>query len=78
MREEQMPWPAVSFDKIARNAALKKYAGSGIPCLVVVDETGKVIFDTYAGETYRGPKAVLTDLERLFAGKSPTEIAQAR
>jgi nucleoredoxin len=78
MREEQMPWPAVSFDKIARNAALKKYAGSGIPCLVVVDETGKVIFDTYAGETYRGPKAVLTDLEQLFAGKSPTQIAQAR
>jgi nucleoredoxin len=73
-----MPWPALSFDKIAGNEALKKYAGSGIPCLVVVDDTGKVIFDTYAGQNYRGPEAVLSDLDQLFAGKTPSQVAQVR
>lgn len=77
MRDEQMPWPALSFDKVAGNAALRKYAGSGIPCLVVVDDSGKVVFDSYAGENYRGPEAVLADLDQLFAGKTSTQIAQA-
>jgi nucleoredoxin len=78
MRDMQMPWPAVSFDKVAGNEALRKYAGSGIPCLVVVDETGKVIFDTFAGKSYRGPDAVVGELEQLFTGKSPGQLAQAR
>jgi nucleoredoxin len=79
MRDEQMPWPALSYDKIAGNQGLLKYAGAGIPCLVVVDDTGKVIFDTYAGKNYRGPEAVLADLDQLFAGgKGPTQIAQTR
>ncbi len=38
----QMPWPGVSFDKLAGKEALTKYAGGGIPCLVVVDASGKV------------------------------------
>jgi nucleoredoxin len=78
MRDMQMPWPAVSYDKVAGNQALKKYAGSGIPCLVVVDETGKVIFDTYAGRNSRGVEAVLNDLDQFFAAKSSGQIAQAR
>lgn len=78
MRDLQMPWPAVGFDKVSGNEALKKYAGSSIPCLVVVDETGKVIFDSYAGKNYRGPEAVLNDLDQFFAGKSSSQIAQAR
>jgi nucleoredoxin len=77
MRDMRMPWPAVSFDKAAGIEALRKYAGSGIPCLVVVDETGKVIFDTFAGGNYRGPEAVVSELEQLFAGKSPGQLAQA-
>jgi nucleoredoxin len=78
MRDQQMPWPALNFDKIAGNEALKKYAGSGIPCLVVVDENGKVIFDTYSGKNYRGPEAVLGDLDQLFAAKTPGPVAQVR
>jgi nucleoredoxin len=77
MRDQQMPWPALSFDKVSGSAALKKYAGSGIPCLVVVDENGKVIFDTYSGRDLRGPEAVLGDLDQLFASKSPSQVAQA-
>jgi thiol-disulfide isomerase/thioredoxin len=78
MRNDQMPWPALSYDKIAANAALLKYFGGSIPCLVVVDENGKVIFDTYAGKSYRGAEAVLADLDQFFAGKTPSQIAQAR
>jgi nucleoredoxin len=79
MREDKMPWPALSYDKVAGNAALNKYFGGAIPCLVVVDETGKVIFDTYAGKNYRGPEAVLSDLDQFFAGKtsSQSQLAQA-
>lgn len=76
MRDDQMPWPAVSFDKVPGNAGLMKYFGESIPCLVVVDENGKVVFDTYAGKNYRGPEAVLNDLDQLFAGKGPTQVAQ--
>jgi len=78
MRDDQMPWFAISYDKVRGNAALMKYFGEAIPCLVVVDETGKVIFDTYAGKNYRGPEAVLGDLEQLFSGKGPAQLAQAR
>ena len=78
MRDFQMPWPALSFDKVMGNEALRKYAGSGIPCLVVVDETGRVMFDTFAGTNFRGPDAVLADLDKFFAEKGPTQIAQTR
>jgi nucleoredoxin len=77
MRDDQMPWPALSFEKVAGNTAIRKYAGSSIPCLVVVDENGKVISDTYAGKTYRGPEAVVADLDQLFAGKTSAQLAQA-
>jgi nucleoredoxin len=78
MHDEQMPWPALSYDRIAGNESLRKYAGSGIPCLVIVDDTGKVIFDSFAGKNYRGPEAVLADLDQFFAGKNPAQVAQAR
>jgi nucleoredoxin len=78
MREAQMPWPALAFDKVAAAAALHRYAGSGIPCLVVVDETGKVVADSYAGKEYRGPEAVLADLDRLLAAKGLGQVAQVR
>ena len=77
MRDQQMPWPALSFDKVSGNEGLRKYAGSGIPCLVLVDENGKVISDTYSGKNFRGPEAVLADLDRLFASKSSSQVAQA-
>lgn len=70
MREAQMPWPAVSFDKIRTKEGLIRYAGSGIPCLVLVDATGKVLSDSYAGKDYLGPSKVLGDMEQMFAPKA--------
>jgi nucleoredoxin len=75
MRETNMPWPAIDFQKLAGKDAIKKYAGSGIPCLVLVDGTGKVVSDSYAGKQYRGPQKVLSDLDAIFAGKHGPQVA---
>ncbi|HSH39243.1 MAG TPA: thioredoxin-like domain-containing protein, partial [Chthoniobacterales bacterium] len=78
MRDSNMPWPAVKYEKIAEKEELKKYAGSGIPCLVLVDASGRVLSDSYAGKTYLGPSKVLRDLDHLFAGGTPTAAPVAQ
>lgn len=75
MRETQMPWPAIDYQKVAGNSAIRKYAGEAIPCLVLVDGSGKVIADSYAGETYRGPQKVLAELDVLFPQSAGTPVA---
>jgi nucleoredoxin len=77
MGETNMPWPAIDYDKLQQKEALKKNAGAGIPSLVLVDETGKVLSATYAGSKYLGPAKVLADLDAIFAGNSPAKVAQA-
>jgi len=69
MRETNMPWPAVDFQKLAGKATIRKYAGDGIPCLVLLDASGNVISDSFAGKEYLGPAKVLTDLDAIFAGR---------
>ena len=76
MREANMPWPAIDFPKLGGKEAIRKYAGDGIPCLVLVDATGKVISSTYAGAQYLGPAKVLGDLDAIFAGKVLDKVAQ--
>jgi nucleoredoxin len=78
MRDMQMPWPAVKYEKIGENTALRGYAGGGIPCLVLVDAAGTVISDSYAGKTYLGPGKVLADLDTIFAGGVIGQVAQQR
>ena len=78
MREANMPWPAIDFAKVPGKEAIRKYAGEGIPCLVLVDASGKVIFDSFAGKEYLGPAKVLADLDLIFAGASSTQVAAGR
>lgn len=68
MREANMPWPAIDYQKLAGKAALKEYGGAAIPCLVLVDATGKVLSDSYAGKDYRGPAKVMADIDSIFSG----------
>jgi nucleoredoxin len=75
MREANMPWPAIDYAKIAAKPEITRYAGSGIPCLVLVDATGKVVSDSYAGTKYLGPQKVLTDIDAIFAGAPGDHIA---
>ena len=75
MREMNMPWPALDYQKLAEKEVLKKNAGSGIPSLVLVDQSGKVLSSAYAGTEYRGPAKVLADLDAIFAGGAPAQVA---
>jgi nucleoredoxin len=78
IRETNMPWPAIDYAKISAKPEITKYAGSAIPCLVLVDAAGKVISDSYAGKEYRGPQKVLADIDAIFAGTAGNHIAQSR
>lgn len=75
MREASMPWPAIDFQKIAGKANITRYEGRGIPDLVLVDGSGKVLADSYNGEEYVGPSKVLEALDRMLAMGPGSEIA---
>jgi nucleoredoxin len=77
MAGDNMPWPAVDFKKKDRAKALTKYAGPGIPCLVFLDDQGKVLSDSYQGKTYLGPGKVMKDIETTLAQNPPSEAAKA-
>jgi nucleoredoxin len=78
MRETKMPWLAIDYQKLESKGAIKKYAGSGIPCLVLLDSTGRVISDTFAGSQYLGPGKVLADLDTIFAKGDAGHLATNR
>jgi len=68
MANDRMEWPAVSFAR-GQNNPLLKYAGNGIPCLVILDGSGSVVSHSYDGEQYLGPVKPLQDLAALLSGK---------
>jgi nucleoredoxin len=78
MLEAKMPWPAIDYQKLEGKQAIRKYAGNGIPCLVLIDSTGKVISDSFAGSEYRGPGKVLADLDDIFAKGGGGHLATNR
>ena len=78
MREASMPWPAIDYQKLAETKMLTTNAGDGIPSLVLVDQTGKILSSTYAGKQYLGPAKVLADLDAIFAGNPPAKVAQSQ
>lgn len=78
MRDTQMPWPAIDFAKLPGKEGLKKYGGGDIPCLVVLDASGKVILDTYAGKEYVGPEKVLAGLDAILAKTPAAAVAASR
>ena len=75
LREANMPWPAIDYQKLPSKGAIQRYAGDGIPCLVVVDPSGKVVSDSFAGKQYLGPAKVLSDLDAIFAGAPVAQVA---
>jgi hypothetical protein len=63
MRGTSMPWPALEFGRPEAQRLRQLTTGRGIPCLLLLDPQGVVLSDSYDGSTYRGPHAVLRDLE---------------
>jgi nucleoredoxin len=78
MRESGMPWPAIEYGKLGNVPALQKYAGRGIPDLVIVDASGKVLADSFVGGKYVGPGKVLDDLSAIFARGGSPQVAANR
>jgi nucleoredoxin len=78
MRETKMPWPAVDFQKLAQKDGIRKYAGKGIPDLVLVDSSGRVLADSYHGEEYLGPESVLQALDSVLTKQPSKDVAQTR
>lgn len=61
MKSANMPWPALKFGE--RSHPATRYAGSGIPCLVLLDNNGNVLADSYVGRKYVGPTSVMNALK---------------
>jgi len=68
MREANMPWPAIAFDKRADKREILQAAGAGIPSLVVVESTGRLVSASFNGDKYLGPEKVLADIDSFFSG----------
>jgi nucleoredoxin len=66
MNSDSMKWPAIWYADIDNpGLEAKKYCGSGIPCLVLVDNKGRVLSDTFAGGQYTDPHHVIDDIRAI-------------
>ena len=72
MAGEQMPWPALKFIKKKTDKTLAPHGGPGIPCLVLLDATGKVLSHSYEGKTYVGPTKVMRDIDATLKANPAT------
>ncbi|HEX4140634.1 MAG TPA: thioredoxin-like domain-containing protein [Candidatus Methylacidiphilales bacterium] len=64
MKADGMTWPAARFEDIDGSNA-NQYCGDGIPDLVLVDSSGKVLSNSFIGSNYVGPGKVLDDIKRM-------------
>lgn len=71
MIEEEMPWPAVSFERERLIQPIKDVRASGIPNLVILDRDGNPLHFSYDGEDYRGAMAAADDLKGLLYRSNP-------
>ncbi len=60
-----MPWQFAKLKSDLAASLEHDYAGDGIPDLVLVDDSGKVLADSFNGHEYRMPQAVLDDYAKL-------------
>lgn len=63
IKEAKMPWPALKFDENKKQHPATNYSGNGIPYLVLIDNNGNVLADSYSGNQYVGPDVVMNTLK---------------
>ena len=78
IRETKMPWLAIDYDQLAGFDSLRQLGGNSIPSLLVLDESGHLVASSYEGDKYIGPQNSLAALDKIFAQKAATPLAQAR
>ena len=66
MEDFTIPWPALDYSKSRGSHALKQYEQMGIPNLVFIDRTGKVLSSSYVNGQFQGPYKVLEDMRRTL------------
>lgn len=88
MREMSMPWPGVRFNDLKHGgdnglkaggfqaSGIEKFAGAGIPDLVLVSAGGKVLADSYRRGEYVGPEVVVNRINKLVGGVAPVPLGQ--
>ena len=67
MKETGMPWPAMKFGT-SKGPEVGKYAASGIPYLVLIDQNGKDLTGQKDNE-WQHPQGVLPKIEEIVGGK---------
>lgn len=74
VKEVAMPWPVLKFSAVGSAKPIEKWSGRGIPCLVALTPDGDLIYHSYRGTEYLGPRHVLQEfsgLVRAMKGESP-------
>lgn len=66
MKKYKMPWIGVTHGSKAAKEIEKKYAGNGIPCLVLLNEKDEVIASSFDKDgDYKGPAVALEKYKEL-------------
>src|SRR5436190_18108368 len=73
MQESNMPWPAIDYDRLANLPSLQKYAGKGIPDLVIVDASRKILADSFVAGQYGGAAKGPDDLSTILTRARSTQ-----
>ena len=66
-----MPWPAIKYSQLGKAKPVEKWKGNGIPCLVVLNREGDMLYHSYRGSEYLGPKAPLDAFTTLLSTLDP-------
>ncbi len=77
-REVGMPWPILKFSEIGSADAIERWAGPAIPDLIAINRNGEIIFNSFRGSEYLGPRSVLERFEPLLAAMDERSAACRR
>lgn len=64
VREVNMPWPLLRYG--SNLTVFNRWRGRGIPCLVVLNREGDLLFHSYNGDEYLGADEPLGHFEKLL------------
>ena len=74
MRRDEMPWPAVAFDRIGEIPMIQRFIDHAYASrLMIVDGTGWVMADYFIGVENNNVPMYLPDLEKVIA--NPTAVS---
>jgi len=76
MERRKMPWPAIDRRRLASLSSIRLLAGKAPPNLVLIDRSGRVLANAWAGDHYAGPSMVLAAWIAHFSRRSGEDEAR--